>query len=265
MQKWEFFEKSCAEYLEKSYSNNSLHFGWVGKSNSTKPDIAVIKNSYHVFYIEAKMPTAQSGQFVLTNTGWSFIFSTANKSQENEFTKLIINQINSNYDHYKDVSTATTDINLNSSIYAAWIIYYYKEKGVKYIITADSKSNYIIFPIECFEKYFNISATLRIKNSGSSNLPQSRVNTVKELFSAAYGACQISYKDCKAYLITSRQLPIQLKLHSEDCDYQLKNVDTDCYIVTKLSKTRNPNVIFSITLINEQDDVDLDDFLNQIG
>ena len=56
--------------------------------------------------------------------------------------------------------------------------------------------------------------------------------------------------------------PIAYKLTGEKNRYQLKP-EQNKFKITKLSKTSNPNVIFEITLIGEQNNRDLEKFKSE--
>ena len=59
---------------------------------------------------------------------------------------------------------------MDKSYFYSWIFEFYKEKGVKYFITEKevgnnnmSSDNFIIFPIEHFNRYFDVTAIYRKK------------------------------------------------------------------------------------------------------
>lgn len=58
---WENFENECVNFLSDKYGN---YFELKGKTDSTVSDIYFSKND-KCFFIEAKMPSSQCGQFVL--------------------------------------------------------------------------------------------------------------------------------------------------------------------------------------------------------
>ncbi|WP_313018939.1 hypothetical protein [Acetoanaerobium noterae] len=57
-----------------------------------------------LFYIEAKMPSAQSGQFVLLpdSDKKEFVFSPRNKSKIDENVQFIIDHMNKNFSKYEN-------------------------------------------------------------------------------------------------------------------------------------------------------------------
>lgn len=263
MEKWREFENVCVDFLNRKYGNSNLEFIIAGKSDSTSSDIKVIKNEQLLFYMESKMPESQSGQFVLLDNDFEFIFSDRNKSEENEFTDLIISYINLNYETFKHVSTNSMPINLPTGIFENWIKNYYKNKNVQFVISADENSNFIIFPTERYGDYFSITGNFRIKTSGSGNLPKKLEKEVKEIFENNFSTCTILREEEKAYIVTDYDLPHKTKVQGSNYRFQF-NEHGNKYLVRKLSNTNNPNVIFSIKLYREQDSIDLTKFLKAI-
>lgn len=92
MSDWRQFELECVDYLKKQYGNFFEHLGF---SDSTTSDIKYNRGDKS-FFIEAKMPQAQSGQFVLLPDlkNRKFIFSPRNKS---EMDKVKFSVIDSDY------------------------------------------------------------------------------------------------------------------------------------------------------------------------
>ena len=132
---WKTFEDECTAYLNKKYGNK---FEQQGESNSTVSDILYCGEN-KTFYIEAKMKNAQCGQFVLLPDlkNCVFNYSLKNKTVENEYTKKILDFMNSNFNKFCNSSTAGLDINMPKSVFYNWITNYYKEKGVEFFITKD--------------------------------------------------------------------------------------------------------------------------------
>lgn len=256
MNKWRKFEEDCLNYLNKIYSNSNLIFIHCGMSNSTTSDIAVYKNNILLFFIETKMSEAQSGQFVLLDQGCSFAFSKENKSEENDFSKIILEHINSNYSSYKEVSSKSIPINLPQSISSSWIETNYKNKNVKYIITADD-SDYILFPVHKYSEYFNISTNFRRKKSGSRALSKISLYDAKNLIENKFGECKIEWQGKKAYCIFPSCIPDKSKLYGNKFNYQLNLEKNNVYEIRMLSNTNNPNIIFSVQLMKRQHQNDL--------
>ncbi|MGN0666253.1 MAG: hypothetical protein ACI4KF_06975 [Huintestinicola sp.] len=127
MRPGEDFENECYNHLRKKYGNIFCHEGGM---DSTKSDIAVIKNNHVDFYIEVKDTVAQSGQFVLVpdEANEEFVFSSRNKSKSNDITELIINYINQDFNRFNRAGTAGEPLDIDSDVFSNWIIGNYSKK-----------------------------------------------------------------------------------------------------------------------------------------
>lgn len=263
MRPGEFFELSCYEYLINHYKSANVKFQHEGGMISTKSDIAVIKNNNISFFIEAKDSLAQSGQFVLipNESTKCFIFSPRNHSKPNEMTSIIIEYMNLNFNKFNNAGTAGEALNIDTSIFAEWIITHYKEKNVKYVISYNNK--YIIFPIRKFAEYFNISANYRIKKSGSGKPAQKDIEIIKKTVSELYPSVIFSQENKKLYALISDQVNKE-KFCIGKYTYYFSKQSQNTYEIRRLSNTYNMNVIFSIKLKKDQDIEDLKEFENDI-
>jgi len=259
MRPGEQFERRCYEYLKMFYKTKDTDFYHAGGMDSTKSDIAAIKNGRIDFYIEAKDALAQSGQFVLLpdEKREIFVFSPRNHSEPNEMTDIIINYMNSNFQRFNNAGTAGQSLDIDTGIFANWIVEHYRDKNVKYVISYDR--DYVIFPIRKFEQYFNIVANYRIKKSGSCEPAKRDINAIIQRIKEYYATAKFSQKENKLFVNISE------RVHKDrfilgDYTYYLSLQDTGNYEVRKLSNTYNMNVIFSIELIKGQDENDLDEF-----
>lgn len=245
MASWQNFELECYNYLNKTYGN-ICDFKYWGKSDSTKSDIMVTTQD-DVFYIEVKESTAQSGQFVLIpdKDKKEFIFSNKNKTKPNEFTNIITESMNTDFDRFNDAGTAGQKININKNIFSQWIIDYYKAKNVKFIITKSFE--YIIFPIDKFADYFDIVATYREKKSGSSGLAKKYYSDVLLKLNSIYPNIQSHIYDSKLFVNYPSNISGKCFVH-DGKEIFLSDKGSGEYEVRQLSKTRNKNVIFSLSL-----------------
>jgi len=260
MRRWENFEEEMAIYLSEKYPNNE--FGWYGGSDSTVSDIKVNDE----FYIEVKMPHAQCGQFVLfpDMPNRIFEYSSDNKAPENKYTRKIINQMERNFE--KHLSQKSSDIEINENILADFIIEYYLNKNVRYIITKES--DIIILPTEKLKKYFNITANFRPKTSGSGYLPDKWISDFDIGFQKKYASDYNYFRKGKhGYIKTSIDIDDKTYIFGKHNRYFLRKTSKDdVYKIRKLSNTRNSNVIFSINLKKyEQDIQDLNQFVNDLN
>lgn len=119
----------------------------------------------------------------------------------------------------------------------------------------------VILPIEHFAKYFNVTATYRIKKSGSTNPSKNNFAEIQKIVNDSN--VQIS-KDGKYTYVQSTKNLDENKLQGDKYTYYFKLADKDKYVVTRLSNTHNANVIFSITLKQGQDPADLKQFINAL-
>jgi len=258
MKKWEEFEKKILDYLKLNYEKSNIKFYAKGGSDSTIPDIKVSIKDKKDFFLEAKMSNAQSGQFVLLKTDSQFIYSDKNKSENNQFTDKILNYINENFETFKSVKSRGIDIKLPNTLFSDWIINYYKNKNVQFVVT-EFNNELIIFPIEKFNDYFEVKAVLRRKKSGSSNLPKKDLENIKSFF---YDDKII--QENKSFFLLSEKRNNKEKFSISNANYQLSLTTKNKYKIRKLGKTNNPNIIFSVKCIKGQDLKDLAFFENTL-
>lgn len=248
MSVWEKFETECVEYLNRTFGAYASFEG-KGGSDSTVSDIKVSQlatNPGKQFYIEAKHCPAQCGQFVLlpnlrTRT---FEYSRLNATKINPYSMAIIEYMNGFFEEYKEAGTAGKDINIENgpAIFASWIIQAYKDKGAKLIIT----NNKVILPVESFSRYFNVTATYRIKRSGSSSVGRGRMKVVSDYLKKNYPITSILSDKDKLFVTSDRYLHNR-RFIIDGTEYMISMRDNR-YEIRRLSNTFNANVIFSIDL-----------------
>lgn len=259
--KWKEFESECTAYLIGKYGP---FFELKGESDSTVSDILVNGGAvWESFYIEIKMSDSQSGQFVLKPDfeHKKFRYSVKNRTPENYYSHQIMEFMNEQFEVFSDSGTKGNNIDISKDIMYGWILSHYKEMNVRFFITKDS-NRFLIFPIQSFEKYFDVSATYRVKKSGSSHLTAAG----KEDFIVALDRVGIKYQFKGLDVIADDDLD-GMKVCGERYNYLLKE-DNLQYKVKRLSNTRNLNVIFSLYLkkYNEvQRHKDLREFETAIG
>jgi hypothetical protein len=244
MKKWEIFEIKCTNFLNEKYGTYA-EFIHQGKSNSKASDILVKTKSGKSFYMGVKLCPAQCGQFVLLpnlNTR-RFEYSSSNDNPINRHSEMIINYMNDNFDVFSAPSTSgkSIDIPNGANIFSNWVIEIYQHKGAKLFIT----NNYTILPIEYFRDYFQISAKYRIKRSGSSSVGKHNIELIKDYISTHdYAITNYRIDNNKLFVTSVQQLHNQrFTLNGITYMFSLR---TNEYELRKLSKTNNPNVIFSI-------------------
>ena len=254
MKAWQRFEDDCCKHLNNTYGSARVRFIVNGGSDSTSSDIKVYINGINKFNIEVKSPDAQSGQFVVLNENGKLVFSPRNKSDIEE-AKPFLEYMNAHYDRYATATRAGVDLDMDSDACNEWIINHYLQKNSRYMITHDGFS-FVIFPIEEYGKYFTTTCRYRIKKSGSTDIPVGTSRSVASLFN---GTPQ--YMGKKLYVKSSKYYAKGDRLSLGEYNYLVseKLSDGSLYI-RRLSNTHNANVIFVISLKQDQDIRDLNAF-----
>ena len=258
---WQEFEEDCYKHLKKFYSTFA-RFEYKGKSDSTVPDILVESNNGSTFYVEAKHSPAQSGQFVLLPNILTkeFDYSCKNTSSSDKFSNQIINYMNHFFEKYKEAGTKGIEINFPNceNVFFDWIIHKYRSSGVKYIIT----NGYNIIKLENIPMFFNVSATYRVKRSGSSSVGKKKLSTIQHYIENNYSISNIYSESDKLYVECN--LPMHNKRFILDGTEYMFSLREDIYEIRKLSGTFNANVIFSLKLKDNHPPFDNLDFENYI-
>lgn len=278
MAAWEELEDSCYNYLKDKYTK-AISIEAFGKSDSTKADIKIktIKNG--TFYVEVKADSAQCCQFVLFPNieTESFDFSNGNKAPQTDNCNAIISHMEKSYKRYAKVGKAGIPVEIDKKTLYGLVSDFYTPKGVKFFIT--KVENYIIFPIDKFSNYFDITAFYRRKPSGSSE-PNENNNTkeIKDSLIIEQLEGSIEYRDIgnktRCFLHTSVNVHTK-RMVCPEYTYQFKDnqyskgvskMDKYVFEVRRLSNTSNPNVICQLSLKNKtQDKADLIKFENNIN
>lgn len=264
---WKENEEKCFNYLKNKFSSDKIKFEKCGEYNPTQSDIKVTIDN-QVFYIEVKMDNAQCGQFVLipNNITKSFEYSLKNKEPLNTYSNNIKEYMDYNFDKYINANTKGEPLpDSLSNNFENWILNHYQNKNVKFIITRHN-NDFIIFPLSEFFKYFKVSATYRIKKSGSSEPPQKSLPLLKKYILDNYNANLKIFN--KKIFIESNRIHDNTKFILNNVEYMFSK--NDChniyeYQIRKLSKTNNANVIFSIKCHLSQQLNDLENFTNYIN
>ncbi len=263
MGSWQEFEKECLAYLQDTFSNERVSFKATGGSDSNAPDIKVYLDGLNKFNIEVKSASAQSGQFVVLQENGQFVFSSKNKSSSDEATPFI-NYMNNNFDRYKNVGTAGIAVDMPEQDFLSWIINHYRSKNEQFVITKNNKG-FVLFPTEKYGEYFKTSCVYRIKKSGSNDIPKSYIDKINERFSLFDKNATVFAEGKKVYLITTKSMSVKDKFTIADEEYMVSEIIGNAYYLRKLSKTRNANIIFSISLQKEQDEADLIAFKKELS
>lgn len=258
MSTWEQFEIDCTRFLMEQFGEYAT-FIHQGGSDSTVPDIKVTTKKNKQFYIEAKHSPAQCGQFVLLPNieTKKFEYSRLNSTEINEFSQVIINHMNNNFEEFKEAGTAGKNIEFDNcqNVFNDWIVKTYKDKGVKFFIT----NNNVILPIEEFAEYFDVSAKYRIKRSGSSSVGSGNIDKVTEYLKSTFSNIELKTTYDKIFIYTNDNLHNQRFIIGRN-EFMISKRENN-FEVRKLSNTFNANVIFSIELKTNKGGISIADFI----
>lgn len=247
MSTWSDFEVQCTDYLNGKFGGYADFIHQKG-SDSTVSDILVKRpGSMDSFYIEVKHSPAQCGQFVLIPNldTCGFEYSAKNSNPINDSSLAIMDYMNGSFDEFRNAGTRGKPIMFPGSheVFVDWIIRAYKHKNARFFIT----NGYIIIPVEEFGDCFDVSATYRIKRSGSSSVGKRRIESVKDhVMGSGYDVTGFHVNRGKLYVYSTMPLHDH-RFILDGTEYMFSTRD-DRYEIRRLSNTYNANVIFSIQL-----------------
>ncbi|MDD4795411.1 MAG: hypothetical protein PHG03_02505 [Bacilli bacterium] len=250
---WKEYEKHAAKLLNEEFDKTIFKIVSQGEEDSTKPDIVIItideKNS---FFLEVKMPNAQSSQFVLEIDNNKFIYGTRNKYKSNLFSRSIIDYMNKNFTKYNKVSQSGILIPIDEKFINAWIISNLQNKGIEYIFSG-TRDNERIIPIDAFGEYFKATTFFRRKKSGSRILSKNKTEDFLASFNDKFSyEPALIFNDKKTFIKSKKEfknneLFIQ-SIKNEHITYYLSKKENNKYEIKILSSTNNPNVIFQLSV-----------------
>lgn len=268
---WKEFEKLSVDFLKSNIRNKDISIKHFGNSDSTKSDILVTFNkSGKSFYIETKMPTSQTSQFVVELDDNKFVYGKNNTFKTNEYSEKIIELLNKNFDYYKNVGKRGMEVSVPPDIALGWIKSNMNNKNVKFVMSKDSKGKIVSIPLENFNDFFDIKTILRRKKSGINKLS-------KKYYDDFIKNINIKFKNNIIKIYTKNNklfVKFDMELSKEDCyiesdlllekRYYLSKIDKNTYQVKLTSSTNNPNVIFELSA-NAENDFSIDDLINYIN
>lgn len=255
LEKWQQSELECVNFLKLTYGTAGVAFGHKGGSDSSQSDIQLMVNGMSRFYIEAKSVASQCGQFVVLDEGGIFVYSPKNKVQPASiFSRQYIRIMQDNYGTYKSCNRSGVEFPRQyKSLAYDWVKDYYKHKKAAFVIVEKelgslAPSNFLIFPLEKFDSYFDIVAKYRVKTSGSNNPHPSDKSEIKEVLRRnGYDVLQEGFEGSHYYVYCTG-LVNKKQLTGETHRWQFNLETAGKYQVRKLSNTNNANVIFEISL-----------------
>ena len=169
--------------------------------------------------------------------------------------------MNKYFDRFINAGTKGEKISFPNDKYTFtnWVISTYKQKNVRFFIT----DNDTLIPIEQFDQYFDISATYRIKRSGSRSAGKGNVSIiVKHLQDGSYTIEKCYDSNSKLFIQSPDDLNHEIfKIAGNE--YMFSRRDNE-YEVRKLSNTFNANVIFSIKLKSDVTGLPKEDFIKYL-
>lgn len=256
---WEKFEFDCTDYLNDRFGAYAT-FIHEGGCDSTVPDIKVKTHSGKVFYVDVKHCPAQCGQFVLLPNlaTRSFEYSRLNATSINWCVEMIMDHMDDSFEEFKEAGTSGKDIIMPNgpAIFADWIIYTYKNKGVEFFIT----NNYTIVPIDRFLDFFTVTAKYRIKRSGSNSVGKGNLAVVsRHIQCGGFDVKEMRTDDSKLFVSSTRNIH-NTRFIINGTEYMFSERGSE-YEIRKLSNTFNANVIFSIDLKTTRGGVSDADFI----
>jgi len=255
LEKWQQSELECVEYLKRTYGAAGVVFGHKGGSDSSQSDIQLLVNGMPRFYIEAKSAAAQCGQFVVLDENGTFVYSPKNKVQPaSSFSRQYIDFMQANYNAYKSCGRGGVEFPSQfKSLAYNWVKDYYKHKKAAFVIVEKelgslAPSNFVIFPLEKFDSYFDIVAKYRVKTSGSNNPHAGDKSEIGEVLRMnGYNVSQEGFEGSH-YYVNCTGLANKKQLTGKTHRWQFNLEAAGKYQVRKLSNTNNANVIFEISL-----------------
>lgn len=262
---WEKFEIESCLYLNKVYESLPISFLQEGGKSSVNSDIKVYKGQEQLFSIEAKYSPSQSGQFVLVEKNRIYSLSNESKFENNEYTRIIIDYLNENIEGFTPKGQRAININLDQDVLAQWITEQYKRKDSYFIITSTNLSDYkAILPIEEIKNYFDVSAVIRRKRSGTAHVAQyRRESCIKELdeYIEQFGLeiSEIITHSKKTLVKFNKDKDFKKSERYFGSNFFLSpNTEGKGYYIKTRSNTNNLNVIFSLVYKGPEENIGID-------
>jgi hypothetical protein len=253
MKNWEKFEVESEEFLKKILEKGSFQVLRKGGTNSNETDIEIIKDGKPISKLEVKLSPSQSGQIVVFQEEGKFKPSKTN----NKYSLQIIDELNSKKYLENLGLKPVLDIQLNSELIFNWIKYHYKAKGVTHLITSSKTSEryFSIIDINQINIHFKSKATLRIKRSGTRDIPSKNISGVMDIISEHLN--KIGY--INEYTIEKKDKKLFIRTEKETLDktyiepnFYISKDDKKNYVIKLRSKTENLNIIFGLEYIGKK-------------
>jgi hypothetical protein len=266
---WEKFELECPSYLNKHVQQTGVIFKGEGGKDSTTSDIQVFKDKKYLFSIEAKYSPSQSGQFVVIEKDGYYTLSKGGKFENNQYTQAIIDFLNKNKLDYTPKGQRAIIININPDVLSGWIINHYKSKDSQFVITSTKINDYkAILPIEHIQEYFQTSAAIRRKRSGTRDVAQSNLKSCLSELEEHLDNLNLEISKVtkepgtplvKTLVEFNKEIEISVSNKYFGEDYFLSpNTKGKGYYLKNRAKTNNLNVIFSLEYQGPEKNIGID-------
>ncbi|MCU5068334.1 PDDEXK family nuclease [Bacillus pacificus] len=250
---WELFEVESCNYLNTLYGGSSITFQVDGGKNSSSSDIKVFNRDKYLFSIEAKYSPSQSGQFVLVENDNLYSLSPVSKFENNEYTQAIIDYLNENKGYYSPKGQKAIEISIDKKVLAQWITEHYQRKDSHFVITSTKLYDYkALLPINVIKDFFEVSAVVRRKKSGTADVAQYKIETsineLKEyLKQHSLAVTEVVPQGKKTLIKLNRKVDLKKSdRYFGECYFLSPNSKGEGYYIKQRSKTNNLNVIFSL-------------------
>ncbi len=263
---WKEFEKLAEKFINKVIKIKNVSINLIGGSDANTKDLVVKKNKKEIFNIEIKEKKAQISQFVVDHNELEkkYYLGKLNKLPDS-VTEEILEHMNSNYEYYSKPNQAGIDLKCEDEVMYKCIEGYFKQKNIKFIISAVNKEDFKIISVSNFKKNFAIiNGKYRRKKSGTNKLSKKFHKEVKNYFYNKFKNCEIFENDNRLYIKLSENYLKDLELKANR-SFDLLNiniflsptVNKTKFEIKKKSSTNNPTVIFSVDFHNKANDDDL--------
>lgn len=254
---WMQFEIDCTDYLNKTYGK---FFDHKGGANSYLSDIEC-KKPGHNFFIECKMPKAQSGQFVLKPDFATKSFAFSTKEPSAGIWAQAIQKYLSDEKVFDKVVNGKEDVNqfIPTLVLIQWVKKAMIQKRVKYVISARVNAKYtgdfkvLLIPVEQIQNYFDISASYRFKYNGSSELSASdRSASMLGIIQSNFGGSNLRWEvdgslKSDSALRLSGNNSTSFGATNQSRGFSIREIAHNTYKVNKLSNSGSMTLAFSIT------------------
>ena len=271
---WKDFEKEACKFLKEKIKDKKINIDCFGGSDSTAKDIKISKKNKYLATIEVKERKAQIGQLVIEFIPKNSIYKLSKKSKDYEvklkISNKILNFINKSPSYYQNISQST-QLKCDKDLSYDYIEKFNKLRNYDYFLSKNFENHIKIINVKNFKRYFDVSAVLRPKPSGSRHIPKKDYEIVKIFIYEKFKLKVLQEKN-KYYIkfLNDDKKNIQkikdryFFIKNDKYFLSMDEDDTNRFYIKKCSKTNNLNIIFEIEFISNEKDDDLNNLLNNL-